>query len=184
MSNFLTFTENYLKEISIINDNVDAKILTPIIILVQDKYLHPILGTDLFTDIKDEIIAGSVSADNVTLLDNYIMPVMHWYCLKESTPAFKYRYMNKGLMIKNSENSSAADLSEVKWNMDLWDNNAKFYAERLTNFLKANTTTYPLYCSNTDCDDIKPNQTNYRTSIYLGNYLTDREEYERSIGKY
>lgn len=185
MADFLTFTENYLKEISIINDNVDAKTLTPIIILVQDKYLHPILGSDLFDDIKAEIIAGSVGADNVTLLDNYIMPVMHWYVLKESTPAFKYKYMNKGVMSKNSDNSSAADLSEIKFLMDQWDNNAKWYAERLTKFLDANVDTYPLYCANPDCDDIKPNKTNYRTSIYLGDTgLTDEEAYNQKIGNY
>lgn len=184
MSNFLTITERYLKESTIINDNVDAKILQPIILLVQDKYLHPILGTALFNDIKDEIIAESVSTANQTLLDDYVLPLMLWYTLHESTPAFKYRYMNKGVMVKNSDNSSAADLSEIKFLMDRWETNAKMYAERTTKFLKSNTTTYPLYLDNPDCDDIKPNQTNYRTSIYLGDLYNEKEERDLRIGKY
>lgn len=182
-SAFLVITERYLKEHSIINDNADVKIIQPIILLVQDKYLHPVLGTDLFEDISAEITADSVSADNFTLLNNYILPMMLWYFLHESTPAFKYRYMNKGIMVKNSENSSAADLSEIKFLMDKWEVNAKMYAERLTNFLKANTDTYPLYCANTDCDDIQPNKTNYRTSIYLGDGYSADEEYNLRIGK-
>lgn len=185
MRDFITFSENYLKEVSVINDNVDAKTITPIIILVQDKYLHPILGSDLFDEIKEQIQTSTESADNVALLDNYIMPVIHWYVLKESTPAFKYKYMNKGIMVKNSDNSSAADLSEIKFLMDQWDNNAKWYAERLTKFLDNNTDIYPLYCANPDCDDIQPNKTNYRTSIYLGDSaLTEEEEYRIKIGNY
>jgi len=183
-SAFLILTERYLKDNSIINDNTDSKILQPILLLVQDKYLHTILGTDLFNDIAAEIEAESVSASNQTLLDNYVLPLVLWYTLFESTPAFKYRYMNKGVMVKNSENSSAADLSEIKFLMDKWEANAKMYAERTTNFLDANTTTYPLYCSNTDCDDIKPNKTNYRTSIFLGNQEDPIEERNRRIGKY
>lgn len=184
-SDFLAITERYLKDNSIINDNVDAKILSPIVLLVQDKYLHPILGSDLFDEISTQIKAGSVDVENQALLDDYILPMMLWYCLSESTPAFKYRYMNKGVMVKNSDNSSAADLSEIKFLMDKWEVNAKMYAERITRFLEANVVTYPLYCANPDCDDIKPVKTNYRTSIYLGDSsLTDEEENNIRIGNY
>jgi hypothetical protein len=75
--------------------------------------------------------------------------------------------MNKGIMVKNSENSAAADLSEIKFLMDKWKNNAEVYAQRTTNFLKANTTTYPLYIANSDCDDIQPNKNNDTSSLFL-----------------
>lgn len=184
-SNFLALTERYLKDNSIINDNVDAKPLRSTILLVQDKYLHPVLGTDLFNEIAAQITADTTTAANQDLLNDYVLPMMLWYCLSESTPAFKYRYMNKGVMVKNSENSSAADLSEIKFLMDKWDVNAKMYAERTTRFLKAHTDIYPLYCANTDCDDIKPVKTSYRTSIYLGDSsLSDEEERNIRIGNY
>lgn len=168
MADFITYTSRFLKENTIINENVDDKILTPIIIFVQDQYLHPILGTDLFNEIKAQIITPPVSSANQTLLDDYLMKVMLWYVLSESTPAMKYKYMNKGIMIKNSENSQPADLSEIKFLMDRWKNNAEMYAQRATNYLKEHTDTYPLYLLNEDCDDIQPNSNNYTTSIYLG----------------
>lgn len=172
MPSFLTITENYLKEEGLINENSDAKVLTPIIKLVQDVYLHPILGSDLFNDIKDEIIAEDVSSANETLLDDYILPCMLWYCHCEAPPAIKYRLMNKGVMVKNSENSAAADLGEIKFLMDRWKNFAEMYAQRLTNFLKAHTDDYPLYEGNPNCDDIKPNKTNYTNSIHLDDDCT------------
>lgn len=182
---FLIMTSQYLKDVSVIGDNADDKVMTSVIILVQRRYLLPILGTDLFNEIAGQIEADTVTADNQTLLDNYILPLMQWYCLSEATPAIKYRYMNKGVMIKGSDNSTPADLQEIKFLIDRWENNAKVFAEDCTRFLRAHTTTYPLFCANTDCDDIKPNKTNYRTSIYLGDSeLTDKQQRDLNIGKY
>lgn len=171
MADFLTITENYLKENGLINENTEAKVITPIIKLVQKMYLHPILGTALFTEIKDQIIAENVSTANQTLLDDYILDVMLWYCHHEAPAALKYRLMNKGVMVKNSENSAAADLAEIKFIMDRWKNNAEYIAERLTKFLQAHTDDYPKYLENTDCDQIKPNKSNYTSSLFLDDCL-------------
>lgn len=179
----LIITERYLKENGLVNDNAEMKVITPMIVLVQDLYIHPILGSDLYNEIQEQIndsTAGTtdaVSAANQTLLDRYILPCILWYTLCEVTPAMKYRYMNKGIMVKNSENSQPADLQEIKFLMDKWKNNGEVYAQRTTNFLRANTTTYPLYCANTDYDDIKPNKNNYQSSIFLDDTSCDCEDY-------
>jgi hypothetical protein len=190
MPDVLIMTEQYLKENGVINGNSDMGIITPTIVLVQDKYIHPILGTDLYTEIETQINSSTVgtrdqvSSANQTLLDKYILKTMLWYILMEATPLFKYRYMNKGVMVKSSDNSSAADLSEIQYNMNRWQQDAEMYAERTTKFLKANTTTYPLYLQNNDCDDIRPNKTNYTSSIYLPSSEWDDDDYKTSIGNY
>jgi hypothetical protein len=182
MADFLTYTKDYLTRNGLINDNMDAKVITPIIILVQDQYLHPLLGSDLFDEIKAEIIAESVSTANQTLLDDYIEKVMLWYVLCESTPAIKYRYMNKGVITKTGDNTTQADLAEVQWLMSKWKNNAEMYAERCTRFLEKNYTTYPLYVANPDSDDIRPNKTNYTGPLYLGS--DDEDDCNIRIGNY
>ena len=182
-------TESYLKEIGIISENSEVKLITPTIFFVQEIYILPILGTDLYNEVQTQIGASTegthdaVSVLNVDLLERFILPTMIPYTLHECTPVFKYRYMNKGIQVKNSENSTSADLSEIKFLMDKWKQTAEILAQRMTNFLKAHTTEYPLYCANTDCDDIKPNKTNYTSSLYLGN-SDDREEYNIRIGNY
>lgn len=189
MADFITYSADYIKQYSIINDNADAKLITPTIRLVQEKYIKPLLGTDLFNEIKGEIIAGSVSSDNQTLLDDYLMNVVVNYTLLECTPIFKYRYMNRGIAVNNAENSTSADLNEIKFMMDKWRNDAEFFAERTTKFIKRvnsnDPTKYANYFNNMDCDDIKPNRTNYSTSIYLGDAgLTEKQENDIRIGKY
>lgn len=179
----LFISENYLKEYSIINNNADMKVITPTIQLVQDIYIHPILGTALYNDIITNLNANTLSTDYQTLLDSYVIPCMLWYTLCECTPVFKYRYMNKGVMVKNSDNSQPADLNEIQFLMDKWKNNAELYAERITKFLRVNIATYPLYTQNFTYDKIQPNKTNFQTGIWLDDG-DDRDWCNIIIGNY
>ena len=169
MSN-LIISENYLKEKSVINGNADMKVITPTIQLCQDKYIKPILGTDLYDQILSEIGSSTVTAENVTLLDNYILPALMWYILCEVTPVFKYRYANKGIQVNSSENSQSASLDEIQWLMDKWRNNAEWYGQQATKFLReeSDSTNYPLYLENDDCYKIKPIKNNFTSGLYLG----------------
>lgn len=160
---------NSLKENSLIDDNVDAKLLNPTIVMVQDIYLQKILGTALFNDFKTKIIADDTLAaypNELALMRDYIKSVLIYYVCMHSPMALRYRLMNKGVMVKSGENSSAADSLELKVVKDEFRMIAESYAELLTKYLKENTTTFPLY------DDISETgmnaaDTNYTTGIDL-----------------
>lgn len=169
MANVLFITEQYLKDFSIINDNTDMKILTPTIDMVQDMYIHPIVGTGIFNELKTQIVAGTVTALNATLLQDYIQKAMLWYILAEAPPIFVYRFANKGVMKKSSENSQPADLDDINFLIDRFTNKAEWYAERITKYLLENESSYPLYSNpGSGVDTIIPKKTNYSTGMYLG----------------
>ena len=168
----LWITETYLKDNSILNDSVDWKVVQPIMISVQDQYIQPILGTNLFDEIADEIYANSVSTDNQTLLDSYIRKCIIWYVLSELSQALKYRFQNKGVMVRSGENSQAGSLEDIQFIAKTYKDKAEWYAERVTAFLRENATTsvYASYYNGTiTSDEILPNSTNYTTSIFLDN---------------
>lgn len=173
MATNLIITEEYLKESSVINGNADMKVITPTIVLVQQIYIEDLLGTKLYNEILLQIQNGNVSAQNQTLLDNYVLPCMLYYVLCECTPVFKYRYANKGVTIKNSENSQPADLQEILFLMDKWRNNAEKLAEKCTKFLLNNTTTYTLYLANTELDETQPNVNNITSGLSLDDPYDD-----------
>lgn len=161
-------TEEYLKQYSIVNDNVDMGVVTPTLIKIQDMYIHPILGTALFEELKTQVGAETVTALNATLLD-MVRKCMLRYFESEAAIIFSYRYMNKGVMKKSSDNSQPADLSEVNMLMDKFKNEAEWYAERITKYLMENSNDYPLFDNAGDgIDTISPNITNYTSGIYLG----------------
>jgi hypothetical protein len=163
----LMMGETYLKQAGIVNDNVDMKLVTPVIKDVQVIYIRKLLGTRLYDQILSQIGSNSVSTANQTLLDNYVLPCMKYYVQLELTPILKYRYMNKGIMVNSSENGQPADLQEIKWMMDYWKNKAEVLAEKVTEFLKASSATYTLYYSNTEIYEDKPNTNNFTSGLYL-----------------
>jgi hypothetical protein len=92
--------------------------------------------------------------------------------------------MNKGVMIKNSENSQPADLTEIQFLMDRAKNKAEELAERTTRFLRHNSSTYPLYTANAQYDEIRPNRNNYTGGIFVGDLRSDEDDCNIIIGNY
>jgi hypothetical protein len=168
----LMMGETYLKQMTIINDNVDMKIITPTIEDVQRLYIEDVLGTQLFNQILSQIGSNTVSSANQTLLDSYILPFMKYYVLMEVSPVFKMRYMNKGLMVKSSDNSQPASQEEMLYIMDRWKDNAQKLAQKCTDYLRDNTATYPLFLTNYRYYESQPNQNNFSS----GFYTKDRNE--------
>jgi hypothetical protein len=169
MADAVWITEDYFYANSVIASNADWKVVEPNIEFVQDAYIKPLLGTDLFNIVQAEINAQVYTARITTLLNDHIKKVLMNYVLAESAHDFSIRWMNKGLMKKNSENSTPADQDEVKVTHDRFKNRAEIFEARAKNFLIENSATYPeYYTGNTGLDDIRPNQNSFRTGIYLG----------------
>ena len=163
-------SEATLKQESILQDNVDMKVVTPTIYDVQNYFILPILGTSLYKDISSEIEGGNVSQKYKDLLDLYIQPTMIWYCRMELPLNINYKYFNKAVGVQNADNMNPASMDEIQMLMDRAKNKAEWYAERLTKFLLANQTTYPLYLTqtNVDIDTIFANRTNYTSGMVIG----------------
>jgi len=168
MDEYLFISQDYLIENSIINSNVDYKNLRSTIIMVQDIYLQQILGTVMYEDLCAKGLASprGFNSDEITLIKKYIQKTLMWYVLMESTPEFKFKYMNKGVMVKSSENSQAADTSDIFKLMDMWRIKAEQYAELLTKYLTNNTDLFPTYLDYT-CEGLNASTTNYSTGIDL-----------------
>lgn len=177
MATVLFIDEQYFKDFSIVNDNTDMKILTPTIEKVQDMRILPILGTALYNEIKTQINADDLSTENQTLLEEYVQKAMLWWVLYECPPVFVYRFMNKGVMKKSSDNSSSADLAEINFLMDRFKNDAEWYSERITLFLCQNSADYPLYNNpGSGADTIAPNASNFETPFFLDDVQRDYDK--------
>lgn len=163
----LFLSVDYLRDNTVINGNVDSEILEPFILLAQNVHIETIVGTKLYNDLISEIIAGSLSTANQTLLDDYLQPALLQWSLYESLPFINYKLTNKAVSTKNSDNSDAVELDELHYLRTTVKDVAEYMSERATKFLKTNETTYPLYLLNTECDEIRPNKTNYFSGIVL-----------------
>lgn len=182
-ANVLFISEQTLKDRSLLQDNIDPKLIKPTIKHVQDMFIEPILGTSLYTQLQTQIAANNVSVANATLLNNYITDCLVWYVASEMTISLGYKFTNKNVLKKTSENSETASLSELFDLMDYYKNKAEWYAQRITNFLCEYEINYPLYANPANgLDIIQPNDTSYSTGMYLGEtekiYKSFEEKYQ------
>lgn len=158
-----------LKEQTLIDLNVDDKLLVPTLRMVQDVYLQAILGTPLYEDIQNKIDADITMAaypNELLLMRKYIKPTLMYYVCMHAPMALKYRMMNKGVMVKSSDNSQAAEAIELKVVKDEFKYIAETYAELLTKYLNENKTLFPLYGQQTNTG-MESTDTNYTTGIDL-----------------
>lgn len=183
----LFITESFLKKHSNIDENVDTQYITPVIELVQDMYILPVLGTALYDEIAAEVVAGSVSTDNQTLLDSYVQKTMLYYVLAEGLPSFNYKIENKSVATKTSDNAQPVGIDIIRSEVARYKNLAEVYAQRTTNYLKANSssTKYNNYNNaGSDFDTIHPKANNYFNGWELDNSTTLPEGIEIGSSKY
>lgn len=168
MADGLFISENYIKENTLIDGNVDAKYIKITIADAQRIHLLPILGTGLYNEISAQIIAGTLTALNRTLLRDYIQDALKYWVIVEGIDLFTYKVTNKSIVKKDSDNSDPIAESEVVRLMDRNRDKAEFFSERITKYLVENNASYPLFNSpGTGYDTVHPNRNNYTTGWNL-----------------
>lgn len=161
-----------LKARGLVGENVDVKILVPTIEEVQDQYIHPVLGTALYEDLKARVQAGTVASGSpayTTLLDDYIIPCMIRYVEAELQDVNTYKMAQKGTQVKNADNNQPASMGDLISISESRRNKAEWYAQRITDYLAANQAAYPKYGAQSRTDAIYPSGTSYSTGLWLGN---------------
>lgn len=163
---FRLISESLLKDRSIINGNVDSKLIGPMIDEVQEYYILPILGSALYNELGSQV--PTLTALNKTLVDEYVIPCMVKYIQYEACVYLGYKMTNANVSQKNTDESTPINLSDTFAIRADFKNKAEFYAEKITKYLRANTTDYPLYLlSGNGIDDFTPLETNYTCGMVL-----------------
>lgn len=157
---------------SVINENVDTKLVEPFILMAQNLHIERIVGTGIFRELVTQVAAATVSADNATLLNDYIRPALLPWVVYEALPFLNYKITNKSVSKKDSDNSTPSDLSEVQYLRKVVRDVAEYMSQRMTAYLleQSQQGKYPLYKQpGTGRDVIRPSSSNYFSGLYLGN---------------
>ena len=171
MSDITYCTIEKIKEITAIVKTVDPSYIEPHIENSEILEIIPILGCALDTELKNEILNGTLSGDNETLVDYYIVPCSAWYSYHNSLPFLAIKTFNKGLVRQASDNSVAASLEEVRFLQQSVMDIASSMGNRLIKYLINNEALFPNYRvdQDGDCDSCSPLTTQrYAGGIYLG----------------
>ena len=156
-----------LKRDSAMGGSVDDNLMMPYILLAQDMYILPILGTDLDAKLKSEIQADTLAGDYKTLVEDYIQKALVQFAFAELAPFMRLRFVNNAIVIMGStDQSSSATYEDIKPLIDRAQDAAEFYRQRTIDYLRDNTSSFPEYSSNTGAD-LDPTTNNYFAGINL-----------------
>jgi len=152
MAQALFITRNDLVKYTAVNGNVDTDKFIQFIKISQDIHIQNYLGTDLFNKIGADIIAGTLAGDYLSLVNDYIKPmVIHW-AMVEYLPFASYSIANKGVFKHSSENSSNVEKNEIDFLIEKSRNLAQYYTDRFITYMSFNNDSFPEYNSNSNSD--------------------------------
>jgi len=175
MARVILIDNNFVKLNSIIDANVDDELITSVIWEAQREHIKPLLGTDLYDQLQSSYDGiNTPTADEETLVNDYISNALLNWTVFEFCVAGHFKFRNKGIEKKSSDNAQPVDFTELRFLMDKYKNRAEMWSEDLVRFLCANDDLYPAYLSNDDSDDLHPRGTAYTTGLYLGNGTNTR----------
>lgn len=153
-----------LKRDTPLGSSVDDNILHPQIVLAQDRYILPVLGTQLDEKLKRLIETGDITSINYskykTLLDDYIVPALVQFAFVEVAYALRLRFSNNSVTMPDSEQGNSASLDDMQQLLGRVEDMAMFYRQRIIDYLTYNTEDYEEY-SKAEEDDIRATQRNY-----------------------
>jgi hypothetical protein len=171
--------EQYLKDNSPIDDNVDSKTIATAMRTAQDIYIRDLIGSGIYDEILTQINAGTLAADteNTTLVNYYIAPCLVHYIITEATIPMTFKFMNKSISTRSSDNTQPVDIDMMTKIINEYKDKAEYYANRLTDYLRANSTDYPLYLNpGSDQTTIHPRSGQFFGGIFFDDNFECNEE--------
>lgn len=167
--------ESLLKLHSPITSNVDVTDFVPYITIAQELYIEPILGEPLMSELKEQIESNSLTEANSSLIVR-IAPVLSFYTVYQALPFHWATIVNKGITIRESENSKSVDINDIaqlrRWIRD----DAEIFAKLLIEFLCSCRNTYPLWKPNENCCDKPLNEGSAQQKFDSGIYFPNRSK--------
>ena len=156
-----------LKKDTALGGSVDDNLIMPYILLAQDMNILPILGTDLYEKLKSDIQGGSLTGDYKTLVETYIQPSLVQFAFAELAPFLRLRFVNNAIVIMGAtDQSDSASFEDIIPLMDRAKDAAEFYRQRLIDYIRNNTSSFPEYNTNTGAD-LDPTTRNYYAGMNL-----------------
>lgn len=125
-----------------IGGNIDVDRLSPSIIDVQVMTILPLLGQTLYELLMLEIEDSTLSAQNTTLLNDYVKPIMRHLVAADFIENSSYMVANGGVFKHQPKDAVAVDKSEVQYLAQIQRSKAQTHISRCENWLCKNGLGY------------------------------------------
>lgn len=152
-------SEQLFKDNSPIKEDTIVSKFAPYVNIAQRMYLDKVLGKPLVSELRAQIKAAEVNPDaspypitpeNQTLL-NLIAPPLAFYAVYQGLPFHWAAILNKGLTIRESDNSKGVDIKDVAQLRRWLKDDAEELLRQLIDHLCTCGSLYPLWTPGAYC---------------------------------
>lgn len=165
-------SENLLKLHSPITSDVDVTDFIPYLVIAQELYIAPVIGEPLMAELISQIENNNLSDTNSDLILK-IAPVLSFYTVYQGLPFHWASIVNKGITVRESENSRGIDMTDLSQLRRWVKDDAERFTQLLIEFLCKCRSSYPLWRPSEGfncCDDIigeGSSKKNYDSGFYF-----------------
>ena len=157
MAQALLISRKDIVKFTAMNGNVDTDKFIQFIKIAQDIHIQNYLGTDLLNKIESDIIASSLTGNYLSLVTDYVKPMLIHWAMVEYLPFAAYTVANKGVFKHSSENATNVDKVEIDFLIEKERNLAQYYTDRFVSYMSFNNDSFPEYNSNSN-EDVYPDK--------------------------
>ena len=141
-----------------INGNVDTDKFIHYIKIAQEIHVRNYVGTDLYNKISSDIIASSLTGSYLSLVNDYIQPMLIHFAMAEYLSFASYTIANGGVLKQSNDNAEIASLEEVNLLIAKERDYAEYYTNRFIEYMSFNApNSFPEYYTNNN-EDVYPDK--------------------------
>ena len=145
--------------------NVDTDKFIQFIKIAQEIHIQNYTGTKLYDKISNDIIAGTLTGRYLTLVNDYLQPMLIHYAMVEYLPFAAYTIANGGVYKHTSENSTSVEKNEVDFLVEKERNIAQYYTDRFITYMSYNQAQFPEYYLNNNADVFPDTDANFSSWV-------------------
>ena len=160
MATALFISRTDLVKNSILDGNVDTDKFIQFIKISQEIHIQNYLGSKLYDKIYADIIAGTLTGDYLSLVTDYLQPMLIHYAMMDYLPFAAYQIKNGGVFKHSSENSETVSKDEIDFLTKKQRDFAEYYTRRFIDYICFNSNKFPEYNNNTETDIYPDKDTN------------------------
>ena len=164
MATALFISRTDLVKNTIIDGNVDTDRFIQFIKIAQEIHITNYLGSKLYDKISADIVADTLTGDYLSLVKDYIQPMLIHFAMVEYLPFASFQIKNGGVFKHSSESSESVSKSEIEFLIQKQRDFSEYYTRRFVDYICFNSAKFPEYLNNSGSDidpDKDVNPTNW-----------------------
>jgi len=143
-----------------VKDDTIIKKFVPYILIAQKMYIERIIGKPLLEELQDQIKQAQetpdadpypITPDNQALILE-IAPALSHYSVYQGIPFHWAAIVNKGITVRESENSKSTDIKDIAQLRRWLKDDAEYLAKKLVSYLCGCKSKYPTWKPDTGYD--------------------------------